>query len=258
MEDGFIPGVHNYCDRWCDRCPFTARCRVFASEQELSEEAKDPSDPAFWKNIKKSFEDVLDMLNRVMEEMGIDPDEAEDITGDQKPDPEIQALERIMREKTMLYANSVNDFFRENTRYFEQKEEELGEQIDDGRPVDVEQWQFFQDAIDVVRWYQYFISAKVHRAINSLDHRQFFDDPKQNDANGSAKIAMVAINRSMGAWDVIGLQLPEKLDDILELQRQLHHLRAEMNRLFPDWERFHRPGFDDEPGNMMRLDFNPN
>ena len=32
----FIPGIFNYCDRWCERCAFTARCRTFAMEQEAS------------------------------------------------------------------------------------------------------------------------------------------------------------------------------------------------------------------------------
>jgi hypothetical protein len=22
----YIPGICNYCDRWCERCPFTSRC----------------------------------------------------------------------------------------------------------------------------------------------------------------------------------------------------------------------------------------
>ena len=24
-----ISGIHNYCDRWCERCPLTARCLVY-------------------------------------------------------------------------------------------------------------------------------------------------------------------------------------------------------------------------------------
>jgi predicted protein tyrosine phosphatase len=24
----FIPGIYNYCDRWCERCPFTSRCLI--------------------------------------------------------------------------------------------------------------------------------------------------------------------------------------------------------------------------------------
>lgn len=257
MDEHFIPGVHNYCDRWCERCPFTTRCRVYANEQELTEDAKDPADPAFWLNIKKSFEGVLEMLNKMMEEMGIDPDEMPD-NSDAKPNPDIQALEQSMREKTMQYANAVNDFFERNATYFERKSEELMEDIEDSRPVDVESWQFFQDAVDVIRWYQYFISAKIHRAIISLEHLDIIDDPQNNDSNGSAKIASIAIERSIGAWEVIRGQLVEKQDEILELQQQLQYLRNEMDKLFPEWSSFHRPGFDDESENTIRLDFNPN
>lgn len=257
MEEFFIAGVHNYCDRWCERCPFTARCRVYADEQEMSEEAKDPQDPAFWQNIKKSFEGVLEMLHKMMEEMGIDPAEVEKMPAPE-PDPDVQALEKRMREKTMQYAETVERFFRDDNAYFELKSDELAEQIEAGKPVDLESWQFFQDAVEVVRWYQYFISAKIHRAVNSLDHLDEEDDRIQSDSNGSAKIAMIAIERSLGAWEVLRRQLPEKDREILELQRQLQHLRAEINRLFPQWTQFHRPGFDDEPGSTVRLDFNPN
>ena len=34
-RDGFILGIHNYCDRWCERCPLTHRCRAFADERQL-------------------------------------------------------------------------------------------------------------------------------------------------------------------------------------------------------------------------------
>ena len=34
-DQGFIPGVYNYCDRWCERCPFASRCRSYAMELTL-------------------------------------------------------------------------------------------------------------------------------------------------------------------------------------------------------------------------------
>jgi hypothetical protein len=257
MEDQFIPGIHNYCDRWCERCPFTTRCRVYTSEQELYKETNDPADPAFWLNIKKNFEGVLEMLNKMLEEMGIDPD-AVAAAEAAIPDSNIQLLDKSMREKTIRYANSVNDFFELNSSYFDKKNEELEAQIEDGRPVDVDRWQFFQDAVDVIRWYQYFISAKIHRAINSLELIDDFDDSMQSDSNGSAKIAGIAIERSLGAWEVVRMQLVEKQDAILDLQKQLQQIRSELERIFPDWSNFHRPGFDDEPDKTMRLEFNPN
>ena len=35
VRDGFIVGIFNYCDRWCERCPLTNRCRVFADLAEV-------------------------------------------------------------------------------------------------------------------------------------------------------------------------------------------------------------------------------
>jgi hypothetical protein len=29
VRDGFIVGIYNYCDEWCERCALTHRCRMF-------------------------------------------------------------------------------------------------------------------------------------------------------------------------------------------------------------------------------------
>ena len=43
IRDGFILGIFNYCDRWCQRCAFTNRCRVFADTAEIEfEEGNGP------------------------------------------------------------------------------------------------------------------------------------------------------------------------------------------------------------------------
>src|ERR1051325_2005352 len=33
-HDRFIPGVYNYCDRWCERCRFNNRCLTHHVEQQ--------------------------------------------------------------------------------------------------------------------------------------------------------------------------------------------------------------------------------
>jgi len=257
MENEFIEGIHNYCDRWCERCPFTAQCEVYAAEQGLTEDEKDPTKPAFWENLKKNFEEILESLNQKMAELGIETDD-DDPTPEPEPNPAVVELEEKMRETALHYARSVEAFFKDNTGYFEQKNEELAEHIEDRRPVDVESWQFFQDAVEVIRWYQYFIAAKIDRAVGGLGDAGEHDDFAQSDANGSAKIALIALERSLGAWEVVGRRLPEKQEEIRELQRELQHLRSKMLELFPHWRVFHRPGFDDHPKSTLRLDFNPN
>ena len=34
-----IPGIYNYCDRWCERCTFTSRCLTFLTEEEKKRES---------------------------------------------------------------------------------------------------------------------------------------------------------------------------------------------------------------------------
>ena len=41
VQDGFILGIYNYCDSWCETCAFTSRCRLFADRAEL-ESRHDP------------------------------------------------------------------------------------------------------------------------------------------------------------------------------------------------------------------------
>ncbi|MDY6955018.1 MAG: hypothetical protein SWE60_26245 [Thermodesulfobacteriota bacterium] len=39
QDERFISGIHNYCDRWCERCPLTGRCMSFTiAEEEFSDQ----------------------------------------------------------------------------------------------------------------------------------------------------------------------------------------------------------------------------
>jgi hypothetical protein len=48
-NDQYISGIYNYCDRRCERCPFTTRCMNFAlsEEQFPDEESRDIQNEAF-------------------------------------------------------------------------------------------------------------------------------------------------------------------------------------------------------------------
>src|SRR5438874_2560150 len=49
-----ISGVHNYCDRWCERCPLTLRCSVFAVDAEMAVagEAHDREKELLWPRLE--------------------------------------------------------------------------------------------------------------------------------------------------------------------------------------------------------------
>ncbi len=65
-----------------------------------------------------------------------------------------------------------------------------------------------------------------------------------DDANGSAKVALIGIARSLTAWTVLYQHLPEHQDDILALLALLEHTRQAALQQFPGAPGFVRVGFD--------------
>ena len=79
----FIPGIYNYCDRWCERCTMTSKCLTYAHEQEMKSdddgpEVNDMNNEKFWEQIRMSFEVVREMIEEDAEKLGIDLNNLED------------------------------------------------------------------------------------------------------------------------------------------------------------------------------------
>src|SRR5688500_4234413 len=72
-ESNLISGIHNYCDRWCERCTFTDRCAVFAETNQSTDDESDPSSEAFVEKLTNIFAEAKQMLIEKAEEFGIDP-----------------------------------------------------------------------------------------------------------------------------------------------------------------------------------------
>src|ERR1700682_4266044 len=75
----FISGIYNYCDRWCERCPLTARCLVYASENaddaSADPEVHDINNAKFWNRLESIFQETHEMILEWAEEAGIDLEE---------------------------------------------------------------------------------------------------------------------------------------------------------------------------------------
>jgi len=65
------------------------------------------------------------------------------------------------------------------------------------------------------------------------------------DSEGSAKIALIAMDRSIAAWSGLRTALgADEADDVLDRLAQLAAIRRETEKLFPKARAFKRPGFD--------------
>lgn len=104
------------------------------------------------------------------------------------------------------------------------------------------------DAVEVIQWYHMFIGVKIARAVG---HDEFDDEDgdeqqgENGDALGSAKIALIAMDRSLAAWARLREHLSEDADAIIDLLVQLDRLRRKVELHFPAARAFVRPGWDD-------------
>lgn len=121
-----------------------------------------------------------------------------------------------------------------------------------------------KDILAVIGWYQTLIPGKLHRAIRG--HIERCEEMKKqpppayisrfSDADGSAKVVLVAIERSMAAWLRLREFLPSQEDDILTMLVLLQRMQRGINTVLPGAASFRRPGFDPGP-NIFEEDDDP-
>jgi hypothetical protein len=235
-DERFISGIYNYCDRWCERCPQTSRCLNFSiSEEDFSDpETRDIRNEAFWEKLSETLREGLELLKETGKKWGVDL-EASGSVGDEETERmnDEAAENHVICRAAKSYMDIVQDWFK--------KMEELpfGIVTVAGQGVDLE------EAFEVIRWYQYFIAAKVVRAIRGKkEEEEEGDDEFPSDADGSAKIALIAIERSIGAWAVIPRYNRLHTESVFEMIHLLDLLRQAVEEAFPRARAFIRPGFD--------------
>jgi hypothetical protein len=105
------------------------------------------------------------------------------------------------------------------------------------------------DFTDVIRWYQHFVYVKLRRAIESRAGEDLIIDEElkkfPKDSDGSAKIALIGVDRSLAAWAGLRAALEsDEADGILDVLAELAAIRRRAEKLFPQARAFVRPGFD--------------
>lgn len=246
----FISGIYNYCDRWCERCTFTSRCLTYAIEVDDNDDpaVRDINNEAFWNKLQSIFEQTAEMITEMAKEMGIDLNSLD--TESASDDISLQMAKADSHELVIAairYGKMVNDWFKSEYPLFEQKQDEMNTLMEIGidKASLYDEADSIQDAVEVIRWYQHQIEVKLRRAFT---HDDLFDKEEdailQNDANGSVKVALLGMDRSIGAWGKFQGHFPEKTDSILDILLHLDRLRRRTKELFPQARSFKRPGFD--------------
>jgi hypothetical protein len=225
VQDGFILGIYNYCDRWCERCRFTSRCRVFADGAEhqaagslelkaVQEAAPHPSD------VQAAPRWLAELLDGVSEMPPAD-----------EPTPAIiPARDSGLIDLGNVYCDSA-------WRWLE------SQGFGTGEPA---------DPIQTISHFACLIPPKTRRALTGLAE---FDGCRDYppDHEGSAKVALDGIDRSVDAWKgahAAGLVTHDAMSGFVS---KLETLRAGLEDSIPNARAFIRSAFD-EPDEVRRLE----
>jgi hypothetical protein len=173
-EEGFIPSIFNYCDRWCERCDFVDRCRVGIHELDAMEGGfKQRSLDEAIKEMQENLASTVTLLHDMARQHGFDLNDV------LKDTPENRAAEREWEERkkaardhpicaaAMDYATKVHAWMAAHRHTFEQaigamtRRAEMGvapgQQLDDAQRLG--------DALELLERYCLPVASKIDRAM---------------------------------------------------------------------------------------------
>lgn len=259
----FIPGIYNYCDYWCERCAFTKRCRNFATGDELERKVhgkKPPDDAAnrdFWNHL----------AHQLSEEAAFGPaskwaEELADV--DLTPDPEWEEKQakRDKQVESHPLVSQAYTYMKKTGAWLEAADADLKAFAQEllkaahskfANEDYEEQARQIGEMIEVVSWYHTLMPPKLARAVGWLvDEDELENDPSEilnesrlDDANGSGKVVLMAIERSAAAWMGLRRVVPRRDDEIIEMLALLSRMKRGIHEVLPGAKDFVRPGFDE-------------
>jgi hypothetical protein len=221
---------------------------ALGEEQFADPETRDINNEAFWQKLTETFQVTLDMLKEMAEQEGMDLDslDVEEAVEEERLNEEIAENHECARAAA-VYGEMVDNWFDSAKGLFEEKENELNLKVRLAIPNTnpFEEAANLKDSVEIIRWYQHLIHVKIMRAIEGdLRREPETSDELPRDSDGSAKVALIAIDRSIAAWGAMRNHFPKQEDTILDLLVHLDRLRRKIEKAFPDARAFVRPGFD--------------
>lgn len=258
INTSFVPGIYNYCDRWCEKCPLQFRCMSYVMGKKLKERVKvnleeemPDDDESALARLKNIFDSTFDVLHELAEDRGV---KIEDIYSSENMergflDEDYEDLEG--RDEVMVKQMEQEDIVKCERIYrtlAEKGQEEIYQWLDDVRKKeeDNSRTKDVANALLEVDWYRDLIHVKLRRAL--YGYYMYSDKinatQEEDDYNGSAKVALLATEISKNAWRVLRNKLYRFESNISHLIVILEQLEMEIDHFFPKARDFKRPGFD--------------
>jgi hypothetical protein len=214
-----IPGVYKYCDDWCEYCCVTGRCASHRVRREWDARRKAGAPMtrkdmiAFTREVAAADGDTTPGLDALL---------AGDPKGEYQP---AAADEGLVRTANQFAAGSA--FLLQRTGWIPPASGVLG------RPPGPK---------DVLAWYHIFLAARASRALVAAARADRGIPGEREDAQGSAKIALISIDRSRAALERLARVSHAKI--CRHLIQMLDTLAAGLEARIPGARDFVRIGLD--------------
>ncbi|MHC4716330.1 MAG: hypothetical protein ACYS5V_05120 [Planctomycetota bacterium] len=248
----FIDGIYNYCDRWCERCEYTGRCRVHhdseRSARRLRRKGRDPDSlDAAMGEMGRSFKKVHRLLARTAKAHGVNLDELADRADTSEEEDAHQAA------RDHPIARDAGDYTDACARLLQKLHDAFNDSADDARHrarfMDVadeaEHLLEIREAVEVLGWDHMLITVKICRAIRSQMDAQREDldwaEVSLHDAAGSAHVARRCLERSKAALLTIYEWDEQFRDDAIGLLAQAEKIQTGLAEQIPDCVTFTWP-----------------
>ena len=248
-----ISGIHNYCDRWCERCSMTSRCSVFLTMKAQDEEdplTEERGDEQIWKKVRDSFQLTFQLIESHAKKNGIKFEMSEEEADSFQAERQ-SARKSVEQKPAIILAHQYIDFGKKwldsSQTILQEKEAELNQAHQLGLPSREHEASDIKDCLDVIAYYLFQICVKMMRAYSGRqkDDKWFEENDFPKDSDGSAKVALIGIDNSMNAWSRMLFHFQEEDKSILEVLAVLQKLLSLIEEDFPAARGFVRPGFDD-------------
>jgi hypothetical protein len=215
-----IPGVHHHCDEWCDYCVVTNRCLAFrCTAEHRRRQGLADGEPTF-----RSLDEAVAFTRSVARAEG-------------ESTPELDALVSEGAQRAGLHtsdplAGEALDYARQVAIGFAPIAELVAR-----APIR----RSGPEPEEVLLWYHVRIYLRLVRALVAREGRGPGGN-RMEDANGSAKLVLVAIRKSRAAIEQ--LHANEPTDDFSALLSTLVTLERGIEDRFPDANMYLRIGLD--------------
>jgi hypothetical protein len=234
QDPALISGIYNYCHHRCEQCAFTGRCFSFREEQRA---ARVHSEHCLADQVSANLTSATALMEARCERQGIDFEKIRREAQTEAANAEHERVDAVvdrdpLLEAALRYSKEAYDIVDplNNLSRFHAWAPAVGA------------------AINTIAWYSGLIPAKIGRALYSAANDDYpgDDDPVQNDWNGSAKVARLAIAESIDAWRTLFEAGDTPVDaSIRRTADALEEVDRGLATRFPLAMEFVRPGFDE-------------